>query len=209
MNRILSRSFSSAVRDNVEALKQRRATLLARLEALELPEKYKGTIWEKWAMYWKNLVIDYKEMIVDTGKTMRERPIRSSIYLTLLGASAYCSSNNPDEADFMDQFRRRSNELSMVHPSCQNPQASEHIQFVQRAYNEGIVRRISLGVVSFMWLDNYDRGVAIYKAICPYLQPRYVTFHERIIDVGFNKRWWMLERKMIDYDINDASFEVK
>ncbi|XP_062565387.1 mitochondrial import inner membrane translocase subunit Tim29 [Armigeres subalbatus] len=199
------RYASSFFRNNVDAIKQKRTDLKTRLDAIQFPEKYKGTIWEKWATYWKNLVRDYKEMAIDTGKTMRERPVRSGIYLTLLGGTYYCCATNPDEADFVDRFRQCTNELQLVHPSCQNPTAAQHIQFLQRCYNEGIIRRISLGVVSFIWLDNFDRGVAIYKAICPYLQPRYMTFHERIVDVGFNNEWWMMQKKMVDYDINEEN----
>uniref|UniRef100_A0A1Q3FDL1 Mitochondrial import inner membrane translocase subunit Tim29 n=1 Tax=Culex tarsalis TaxID=7177 RepID=A0A1Q3FDL1_CULTA len=199
----LSRNGNTS--SNLEALKQKRSDLLARLEALEVPEKYKGTIWEKWAKYWKNLIIDYKEMIVDTGRTMRQRPVRSGIYLSLLGATYYCGVNNPDERDFIERFRHYGNELSLVHPASQNPEATRHILFLQRCYNEGIVRRLSLGVVSFIWVDNYDRAVAVYKAICPYLQPRYMTFHERVVDIGFNNRWWLLERKMVDYDVNEEN----
>ncbi|EAT36443.1 AAEL011476-PA [Aedes aegypti] len=199
------RFASSFFRSNLDAFKQRQTALQNRIDSIQFPEKYKGTIWEKWAMYWRNLIRDYKEMIMDTGKTMRERPVRSGVYLTLLGTTYYCCANNPDEADFVNRFRQCANELQLVHPSCQNPTASAHIQFLQKCYNEGIVRRISLGVVSFIWLDNFDRGVAIYKAICPYLQPRYMTFHERIVDVGFNNEWWLLRKKMIDYDINEEN----
>ncbi|XP_055635104.1 mitochondrial import inner membrane translocase subunit Tim29 [Toxorhynchites rutilus septentrionalis] len=197
-----TRLVSSFGRRNLEALKAKQSSLQSRLDAITFPEKYKGTIWEKWAIYWKNLIIDYKEMIKDTAKTMRDRPVRSGIYLTLLGSSYYCCVNNPSETDFVERFRQYRNDLSMVHPSCQNQETANHILFLQRCYNEGIVRRISIGVVSFIWLDNYDRGVAIYKAICPYLKPRFVTFHERVIDVGFNNEWLILNKKMVDYDIN-------
>ncbi|XP_058448507.1 mitochondrial import inner membrane translocase subunit Tim29 [Malaya genurostris] len=199
------RFASSLARNNVESLKEKRAALLSRLDALQFPEKYKGTIWEKWANYWKNLVIDYKEVVVDTGRTMRQRPIRSGIYLTLLGSGYYCCAHNPDETDFLEKFHKCGNELSLVHLSCQNPETTAHILFLQRAFNEGIIRRISLGVVSFIWLSDFDRGVTIYKAICPYLQPKYATFHERIIDVGFNDEWWILKQKMKDYDINEEN----
>ncbi|XP_053696006.1 mitochondrial import inner membrane translocase subunit Tim29 [Sabethes cyaneus] len=199
------RLISSVVRSNLEVLKQKQADVQSKINSITFPEKYKGTILEKWATYWKNLLIDYKEVILDTGRTMRQRPVRSAVYVTLLGSSYYCCATNPTETDFAESFRKCNNELALVHPQCQNPETTAHILFLQQAHNEGIIRRISLGVISFIWLDNYDRGVAIYKAICPYLKPRYMTFHERIVDVGFNNRWWLLKRKMIDYDINEEN----
>ncbi|XP_055546579.1 mitochondrial import inner membrane translocase subunit Tim29 [Wyeomyia smithii] len=205
MNFRNTRLLSSLVRNNLEAWKQKQADIQSRINSITFPEKYKGTIWEKWAMYWKNLLMDYKEVILDTGRTMQQRPVRSAVYVTLLGSTYYCCVNNPSETDFAERFRQCRNELALVHPTCQNPETTSHILFLQQAYNEGIVRRISLGVVSFIWLDNFDRGVAIYKAICPYLKPRYITFHERIIDIGFNNEWWLLKRKMVDYDINEEN----
>ncbi|XP_035782410.1 mitochondrial import inner membrane translocase subunit Tim29-like [Anopheles albimanus] len=199
------RRAPSLFRNGLEQLKTRYQGIEARLEAITLPERFKGTIVEKWATYWKNLVIDYKEMVLDTGRGMRDRPVRSTIYVSLLAAAGYCGANNPSETDFYDQYRRAYNQLSLVHPTCQNPVASRHITFLERCHNEGILRRLSLGVVSFLWLDNYDKGLSIYKAVCPYLQPRYLTFHERIVDVGFNGKWWQLERKMVDYDINEEN----
>ncbi|XP_058061679.1 mitochondrial import inner membrane translocase subunit Tim29 [Anopheles bellator] len=199
------RKAPSLLRNALEQVKTRYNTVQARLDAITLPERFKGTIVEKWATYWKNLAIDYREMVIDTGRGMRDRPVRSTVYLTLLTAAGYSGANNPSERDFYDQFRRSYNELSLVHPTCQNPVASQHVTFLERCHNEGLLRRLSLGVVSFMWLDNYDKGLATYKAICPYLKPRYLTFHERIVDVGFNGRWRLLERKMLDYDINEEN----
>uniref|UniRef100_A0AAG5CYH0 Mitochondrial import inner membrane translocase subunit Tim29 n=1 Tax=Anopheles atroparvus TaxID=41427 RepID=A0AAG5CYH0_ANOAO len=199
------RRAPSLIRNGVEQIKARYDSLQTRIDSITLPERFKGTIVEKWATYWKNLVIDYKEMVIDTGRSMRDRPVRSGIYVSLLASATYAGVNNPSEADFYDQYRRAYNELSLVHPACQNPVASQHLTFLERCHNEGIIRRLSLGVVSFIWLDNYDKGLAIYKAMCPYLQPRYLTFHQRIIDVGFNGKFWTLERKMVDYDINEEN----
>lgn len=89
-----------------------------------------------------------------------------------------------------------------------NPVSVQHIKWLEQCYNEGLIRRLNLGILSLIWLDNYDRDCYIYKAVCPYLKPRYVTFYERIVDVGFLERWWLLERKMKDYDINEAEFSV-
>lgn len=59
-----------------------------------------------------------------------------------------------------------------------------------------------------MWIDNYDKDCFLYKTVCPYLKPRYLTFHERIIDVGALDKWWVLETKMKDYDVNESEFNV-
>ena len=88
-----------------------------------------------------------------------------------------------------------------------NPMSEKYVTWVEQCYNEGIIRRLNLGIVSLMWLDNFDSTTAVYKATCPYLKPRFVTFYQRIIDIGFVDKWWFLEQKMKNYDINEAEFQ--
>jgi hypothetical protein len=42
------------------SLKTITASVTGRLPTIQLPEKFKGTIVERWANYWKGLARDYK-----------------------------------------------------------------------------------------------------------------------------------------------------
>ena len=94
-----------------------------------------------------------------------------------------------------------------VGESIRNPTAVEHIKYMDECYNMNTVRRMNLGIFSLIWIDNYDSTCAHYKATCKYLKPRYLTFHERIVDVGILDTWWNWESKMKDYDINEEEFK--
>lgn len=91
--------------------------------------------------------------------------------------------------------------------SVRNPVAVKHIKFLEKCYNENVVRYMNLGILSFIWVDDYDNTCANYRATCSYLRPRYMTFYQRIIDVGFLNRWWISEEKMRDYDVNEEEFK--
>lgn len=171
-------------------------------EKFKLPEKFKGTIVEKWANYWKQLGIDYKDVIMDTAKTIRDKPIRSSIYGTILGSLYVMAKNNPDREDFMLQLRNYNANMVLVSESCQNPTSAEHIKTVENGINENIFHWTNLGIVTLLWYDNYSPDLGLYKATCDYLQPEYLTFHKRIVDIGWMNTWWTLKSKMIDYDVN-------
>lgn len=172
------------------------------MDRFKLPERYKGTVIEKWANYWKQLLIDYKEMIFDTGRWVRDNQKKAAIY-GIIGTGSYLLNHaNPTLDDFKTHFLRASNELILVHESCQNPVAAKHVKDIELWYNSGVIRRLSLGVISFIWLADFDKDVALYKARCEYLQPQYMTFDQRVIDVGFLNKFWILESKMLDYDVN-------
>lgn len=191
-------------------IRQLTQTIKTRLNAIEtsvsnkftFPEKYKGTIYEKWYRYWQQLGIDYKDVFVNVAQQAKEKPILASVYCTTGVALTYFMKNNPSEEDFRIQLRNYNAEAVMVHDSCLNAKATDYIKFIEKCYNQGTIRYFSLGFISFLWIDNYDSDVSLYKATCEYIRPQYLKFHERVIDVGFMNKWWNLSKKMKDYDVN-------
>lgn len=133
-------------------------------------------------------------------------PTNNHMLFLVLGASLYISMHNPDEVSFRDNMIKYNLKLMLLGEPIRNPVAVEHIERLQRYYNEGIIRRINLGIWSLIWIDNYDEDCSSYKAVCSYLKPRYITFYNRIVDVGFLDKWWVLENKMKDYDVNETEF---
>ncbi|XP_055717005.1 mitochondrial import inner membrane translocase subunit Tim29 [Phlebotomus papatasi] len=192
---ILRKSFLQSYQSKLTVVRNR-------LDSIAFPERLKGTIVEKWANYWKQLLLDYQEVIVGVGKDAREKPLKATIIASLCGGLYYCSQNNPDEENFLEKLRQYQNAMSLVHESLHNPASKEHLLMVERSHNSGQLRRLSLGVISFMWLDDFSKETATYRATCSYLKPEWSTFHRRIIDTGFLGQWWNFRRKMTDYDIN-------
>lgn len=184
-----------------------RATLIKdkvnSIQLPELPEKYKGTIIEKWQKYWKQLGIDYKEVFLDVGRDIKAKPKKAAIIGATLTGIYYSCKTNPDLSDFYEQLYSYSNDMGMVHESCHSKKSSEYISFINKCSNEGVLRRLTIGVVSFLWIDNYNKDLGIYKAVCGHLKPEYLTFRERIIDVGFNNVWWNLREQLKDFDIKE------
>lgn len=176
--------------------------VVQRFQNFQLPEKYKGTIVEKWFNYWKLLGGDYKEVAKDTWQWMKDHKIKTTIYGSLAAFMCYSYKNNPDENMFFDQLRKFDNEIGLVMEDQHNPVSANYLKYIETLNNQGILRRLTIGVVSFMWVHDYSKSLGQYPAVCKYLKPEFATFHERIIDVGFLNKWWILEKKMQDFDIN-------
>lgn len=173
-----------------------------RLDKIELPSRLRETIVEKWVNYWKQLAIDYKEVAMDSGKHIVEHPVKSMIYGGIAATAYTFYKNNPDLQDFEKQYIEHKNDLILISESCQNEVAANHIKNIERWLNQGVIRRLSLGVISFIWLDNFNSQCSLYKTTCEHLKPKYMRFNERIIDIGFWNKYWWLEEKMQDYDVN-------
>lgn len=69
-----------------------------------LGEKAKGTIFENWFKFWKNVFIDYREMIKDVRVDMRQKPAKTALLLTGFGLLGICSKLNPNEASFRANY---------------------------------------------------------------------------------------------------------
>lgn len=197
-----TRCVSGYLQNVNDACKSKLTLVKNKLDSLTLPERFKGTVVEKWAKFWKDLLIDYREVINENYDSAQKNPKRTLLVLTTLGFVAYCFKTNPDESSFREQLIAYSNELSLVGQPTQNPVTDNHLLFLESCYNAGLVRRLSFGAFSVIWIDNYNKVLGLYKSNCSYLKPRYVTFYERIVDVGFINKWWVISNKMKDYDIN-------
>ena len=180
--------------------------ILYKVQNFETPEKLKGTFLERWGKYWKNLFTDYKEVAVSVVNDCKERPIKASVYASVLAFCIYLNKHNPDESSFREQLLQNTIKIMQVGETVRNPVSEYHVKWLGQCYNEGIVRRMNLGIVSLIWLDDYDETCSLYKAACPYLDVQYATFYQRIVDFGILDKWWVLESKMKDYDVNETEF---
>ncbi|KOC62879.1 Uncharacterized protein C19orf52 [Habropoda laboriosa] len=173
---------------------------------LEEPKELKGSVLERWRIYWKNLCTDYKEALCDSAKHCKKHPIRTSIYVSVLASCVYLHRYNPDESSFKELLLQNTMKIMQVGEAIRNPISEYHVKWLGQCYNEGIVRCMNLGIISLIWLDNYDETCSLYKAVCPYLKIQYATFYERVVDFGFLGKWWIIENKMKDYDVNGTEF---
>ncbi|KAB0793655.1 hypothetical protein PPYR_13275 [Photinus pyralis] len=171
--------------------------------ALRLEEKSKGTMFENWIRYWKNVFNDYREVVIDVRKDIREKPIKAVCTLTIIGSLTYCVKHNPNFIDYRDTFVKSANELLLVHPSMQKTQTASTLKQIEGYFNSGVVRRFNFGVASIIWVDYYSASCKNSEAICKHLKMSYFDWRYHIIDIGFLDRWWMLSKCMEDYDIND------
>lgn len=119
-----------------------------------------------------------------------------------VGAVGYLFWNNPSEYAFRNSLHENMNKVMMVEAGVRNPNTVKHLEMLSKASNRGELKRYSFGVGSLIFKNNYGSGLDIYHARCPQLKPTYKDYISRIEDVGINGHWLMMERNMIDYDIN-------
>ncbi|XP_051980919.1 mitochondrial import inner membrane translocase subunit Tim29-like [Xyrauchen texanus] len=172
----------------------------------------KGTRWQRLlnsraGVWCHSLVGDYKEACREVVLGARERPLKASVYLSLLGGMYACFYTNPDDASFETSLLETSNRLAPLSPWIRSGTSDGHVQSLVKLRNEGRLRYASLGIASLTYYTNYDHDSSLYEARCSAISVPWAELPKRILDVGFAGRWWMLDHKMKDYDINEEEFK--
>lgn len=210
VNIVLCRNLTNYRFKAIGALYNRNVTLIKdKLSNITLPDKYKGTVVDKFAKFWTDLIRDYKEVVKDVVVGAKTKPKKASIIVTSLGLFGYFVKNNPDENSFRECVLNHTNEVLLVAKPVRNPAAEQHLVFLETCYNRGMLRRFSFGIFSVMWVDNYDKNLGIYKSSVPYLKPQFTTYLDRIVDIGFLNEWWILSKKMNNFDVNPNEWIVE
>lgn len=70
----------------------------------KLNEKVKGTFFENWIRFWKNVFRDYKEVASDLKKDIKQKPIKSFFIFSGFSFLSYCMTHNPNEVNFRNAY---------------------------------------------------------------------------------------------------------
>ena len=145
---------------------------------------------------------DYREALREVTDYGRRKPVKATFLSSLLGLGLYANRTNPDEKSYRETFIQNCQDLSQVGDPVRSDPAGRLHDYVARAYNAGLLRRLDLVVCSLIWVDNQDKAMGVYSAQCQYLQPTWTDMRYRIVDVGFMGNWWISSRKMEEYDVD-------
>ncbi|CAL8317439.1 unnamed protein product [Arctogadus glacialis] len=172
----------------------------------------KTTRWERLknnrvAKWCSGVLLDYKEAVREVGLGIRNRPLKSSVYIGLLGGAGACIYTQPDETSFETDLMDVCNKLGLLSPWIRSETSDQHVLNLVKLRNEGRLRHISLGLVALTFCGDYDPEADLYEAQCGNLSIPWRSLHERVVDVGFAGRWWILDSKMKNYDVNEAEFK--
>ncbi|XP_042549516.1 mitochondrial import inner membrane translocase subunit Tim29 [Dipodomys spectabilis] len=170
------------------------------------PAAAKPRVWGRLGAWARALLRDYTEACRDAAAAARARPGCAALYAGLLGGAATCCALAPGEEAFEEALLDASGSLLLLAPATRNRDAETFVQRLLWLRGRGRLRHVNLGLCSLVYEAPFDAQASLYQARCRYLQPRWVDFPGRILDVGFVGRWWILGTRMRDCDVNDDEF---
>ncbi|KAH9500650.1 Mitochondrial import inner membrane translocase subunit Tim29 [Bulinus truncatus] len=153
--------------------------------------------------YFANILNDYKAVAIETAQDIKDKPVKSAVYLTGLVTAGIFIKANPTAADLDNAIIESSHELSLVSSAIRNKHTETFIDRLSDAKRDGCLHHTSLFLFSLVWLSDFREDLDIYEAQCKYTQLPWYEFHKKIVDVGFLGKFVKLSEKMQNYDIND------
>lgn len=160
----------------------------------------------KWGHPLKAIVVDYIEVTKDLLVEAKQRPLKTILYLLTGGVAVSTWRRRPSYACYLKEVMNYSNEMGMCSESLLNPQAKAYVDHVLRLNADSYLRYVNFGLFGVIIQRNYSPSCANYAETCEYLQPRIWKTFDRVIDVGVWGKWIELEKRMVDFDVNEEQF---
>ncbi|XP_017287691.1 mitochondrial import inner membrane translocase subunit Tim29 [Kryptolebias marmoratus] len=167
-------------------------------------EKLKNS---KAGVWCRSLLSDYREACREMVVGAWERPLKTSVYATLLGGAWIFFQTKPDRSLFEAALLECSNQLCLLSPWIRNATSDGHVQSLMRLRNEGRLCCASLGLLCVIYRADFNPETTLYEAWCSNLSAPWRELPQRMLDIGFIGRWWILESKMKNYDVNEEEFK--
>merc|ERR1711874_462425 len=149
---------------------------------------------------------DYREALREVTDYAKRKPIKATILFSALGVGLYANHTNPDEKSFRENFIQNCQDLSQVGDPVRSQGAEKLHDYLARAYNAGLLRRLDLWVCSVIWVDDGDKRLGLYSSQCEYLRPTWADMRYRMVDVGVFGVWWISSKKMVEYDVSNTEW---
>lgn len=138
----------------------------------------------------------------ETIQDCKERPVKASIYISLLTFVGVLYKTNPSERDFRQELIEDAQEMLLIGEPIRNVKTDRYLCSLLEAQRDGRLKYQSLILFSFVYFDKLSHEADLFEARCNLIKPHWKDFHKSIVEIGALGKFWNLRKAMIDYDIN-------
>ena len=154
----------------------------------------------------KQFSLDYRDALLDTGKKMRAKPIKSLFYTSSVCLLVYAYRTMPSLNSYKNDLIAFQQQQILTSNLIRNKQIETYLDTIEQLLARDQIHFVDCYLFSLIVYRNQhyssDNGSAykIYENRCSYL---HLKRSARIIDIGMFNRWWILHRLLSRADIFD------
>ena len=151
---------------------------------------------------------DYKNVFLDLCSFVYKRPLRGVFNFSIMAGFTGVWANCPQEGSYSERLMENANTLLLLSDKTRNPKSNDYVQKLMSLRSENRLIQYDLLFFSLIVDQDYSDTSCYYEAKCYYFKQRWIYLYKRILDVGFLRRWYFLEKAMVDYDVNDGDLST-
>ena len=185
----------------------------------ETSSELKETYLKRFKNYILLVLNDYKTVGKGALIHMKDHPIKSITYGTLLGSFIICYKKNPDYDNYIDTRRDYANEMIMC-GTTYNKKTEYYLNSLNKLEYCNLLEYKSCLVFSLILARNFSSNESTYEKQCAPLQNpgKYNVFNylnsslrfmSRVVDIGFFDNLYFLNKNYREFDVNDDEWTGK
>lgn len=152
--------------------------------------------------YFKRLALDYRNALIESGKSMLERPVKTVFYSANIYILYYAYQTMPSFNSYKNDLIKFEEQQILTSSLIRNKQVETYIDTIQQLLLREQIHFIDCFLFSLIVYRRQhrmnDNSYKFYENVCSYLHLKRNT---RIIDIGMFNRWFILEKKLRQADI--------
>lgn len=160
--------------------------------------------------YAKQLSLDYRDALVDTGKKMVQRPLKTLFYSSTTALLVYAYRTMPSLDSYKSELVRFRHHQLLMSSLIRNKQVDTYVNTIEQLLLRDQIHFVDCYLFSLIVYRAQHRtsdfSHRFFENVCSYL---HLKRNARIIDVGVCNRWFQLHRQLRQADLFDEETNEK
>ena len=154
----------------------------------------------------KRLAIDYRDVLIDTGKKSLQHPVKALFYTSNISLLIYAYRTMPSFGSYKEQLVDIRQQEILTSSLIRNRQVEIYVDTIEQLFASKQIHFVDCYLFSLIvYRRRYemtDHSSKFYENLCSYL---HFKRYARIIDIGMFNRWYRLNQLVPQLDVFDET----
>jgi hypothetical protein len=154
--------------------------------------------------YLRQLSLDYRDALIETGRILVRRPIKTMFYSSNIALLVYAYHTMPTLQTYKSDLIEFQHQEMLTSSLIRNQSVEVYVDTIERLLESEQIHFVDCYLFSLIIYRHQhrtnDKSCQVYENLCSYL---HLKRRARLIDIGAFNRWFILNRQLRRADIID------
>eukprot|EP00128_Syssomonas_multiformis_P017900 Colp12_sorted_trinity150504_noHs@6705 len=154
----------------------------------------------------KTYAKDYWTTVKGVGTFAKEHPFHFALNTSVASGLLFSYITNPSAQSYYAKLTEYENNIMLLAPDERNEESAKYIKEMSSLHCNNVSRWKNFIFFSLVVKDEFNPECQRFRTHLPYLLDETHFWEKewwerRVVDVGAFGQWFILEKKMVDYDV--------